>query len=125
MNLHAGVSGIIAAVNPFLTVTVQRSTGYTTNADFTRSPTFTTFTAKAQVQALSSAELAQVDGLNLQGEKIALYINGNLQGVNRPDGAGGDLVTLPDGSTWIVTILLENWNRMAGWSKCALVRQTP
>lgn len=123
MNLHQRVSGIISRVNPMLTVTVRHATGVTQNADFTRVPTYSTTTMLGQVQALTSAELAQVDGLNIQGEKLAIYVNGNLEGVSRPDNAGGDLVTLPDGSVWLVTIMLENWNRMDGWTKAAIVRQ--
>jgi len=123
VNLHQRVSGIISRVNPMLTVTVRHATGVTQNADFTRVPTYSTTTMLGQVQALTSAELAQVDGLNIQGEKLAIYVNGNLEGVSRPDNAGGDLVTLPDGSVWLVTIMLENWNRMDGWTKAAIVRQ--
>lgn len=123
MNLHQRVSGIISRVNPMLTVTVRHATGMTQNPDFTRVPTYSTTTMLGQVQALTSAELAQVDGLNIQGEKLAIYVNGNLEGVSRPDNAGGDLVTLPDGSVWLVTIMLENWNRMDGWTKAAIVRQ--
>lgn len=118
------VSGVIAAVNPFLTVTVRHSTGWTQNPDFTRVPTYSTTSMRAQVQALSSDEMQQVDSLNVQGEKLALYINGNLEGVSRPDNAGGDLVTMPDGSVWLCLATLENWNRMVGWTKVALVRQT-
>jgi len=123
VNLHQRVSGIISRVNPMLTVTVRHATGMTQNPDFTRVPTYSTTTMLGQVQALTSAELAQVDGLNIQGEKLAIYVNGNLEGVSRPDNAGGDLVTLPDGSVWLVTIMLENWNRMDGWTKAAIVRQ--
>ena len=123
MNLHQRASGVIARINPMQTVTVRRSTGFTQNADFTRTPTYANATMLGQVQALTSAELAQVDGLNLQGEKLALYVNGNLAGVSRPSNTGGDLVTLPDGSVWLVLIQLENWARMTGWTKVAIVRQ--
>lgn len=123
MNLHGRVSGIIGRVNPPQPITVRRSTGFTQNADFTRTPTYSTMSMLGQVQALTSAELAQVDGLNLQGEKLALYVNGNLAGVSRPGNTGGDLVTLPDGSVWLVLGQLENFNRTAGWTKCAIVRQ--
>jgi hypothetical protein len=123
VNLHQAVSGVIARVNPMQAITVRRSTGFTQNADFTRTPTYSTTSMLGQVQALTSAELSQVDGLNLQGEKLALYVNGNLAGVSRPDNTGGDLVTLPDGSVWLVLIPLENFNRTAGWTKVAIVRQ--
>jgi hypothetical protein len=123
VNLHQRVSGIIARVNPMQTITVRRSTGYTQNPDFTRVPTFSTTTMLGQVQALTSAELAQVDGLNLQGEKLALYVNGNLAGVSRPGNTGGDLVTLSDASVWLVVLVDEDWARMVGWTRAVIVRQ--
>lgn len=123
MNLHERVSGIISRVNPMLTITVERSTGFTKNADYTRTPTTSSTTMLGQVQALTSAELAQVDGINLQGEKLALYVNGNLAGVSRPDNTGGDRVTLPDGSVWLVLQQIENFARSADWTKVAIVRQ--
>ncbi len=123
MNLHQRVSGIIARVNPMQTVTVRHSTGWTQNADFTRVPTYSTTTMLAQIQALTAAELAQVDGLNLQGEMLAIYVNGNLEGVSRPDNAGGDLVTLADSSVWLVVKIDEDWNRMVGWTRAFMVRQ--
>jgi hypothetical protein len=123
VNLHQQVSGVIARVNPMQTITVRHSTGFTQAADYTRAPTYSTTTMLGQVQALTSAELSQVDGLNLQGEKLALYVNGTLAGVSRPDNTGGDLVTLPDSSVWLVAIPLENFSRMVGWCKVAIVRQ--
>ena len=123
MNLHQKASGVIARINPMQSITVRRSTGFTQNADFTRVPTYSTTTMLGQVQALTSAELAQVDGLNLQGEKLALYVNGNLAGVSRPANTGGDLVTLPDASVWLVVLVDEDWNRMAGWTRAIIVRQ--
>lgn len=123
MNLHGVVASAVSAVNPMLTVSLQHSTGYTSNADFTRTPTYATTTLQGQVQALTARELEQMSGLNLQGQKQAIYVNGQLEGVSRPDGAGGDLLTLPDGSVWLVGIVLEDWSRTANWSKAGIVRQ--
>jgi hypothetical protein len=123
VNLHQRVSGIIARVNPMQTITVRHSTVFTQAADYTRAPTYSTTTMLGQVQALTSAELAQVDGLNLQGEKLAIYVNGNLEGVSRPDNAGGDLITLPDASVWLVVLVDENWARTSGWTRAVIVRQ--
>lgn len=117
------VSGAIARINPFVPVTLRHPNGITKNADFTRTSIYATSTIQAQVQALTSAELSQVDGLNLQGEKLSIYANGLLEGVSRPDNTGGDLVTLPDGSVWLVILVPENWQRTAGWTKAAICRQ--
>lgn len=75
------------------------------------------------MQALSFDELKQVDGLNIQGEKRAMYVNGDFAGIQRPDNQGGDLITLPDGSKWLIVLVLENWNTTSGWTKFAVTRQ--
>jgi hypothetical protein len=123
MNLHAIVRGAVSAISPELTVTLKRSTGYTTAADGTQVPAYASTTRSAQVQSLDGMELAQVDGIGGQGEKLCLYCAGSLIGSVRADGAGGDLVILPDGSTWLVVKILEAWARVDGWTKAAITRQ--
>lgn len=124
MNLHSIVAPIIAAVNPMLTVQIQRSTGYTIGADGLGTPQYAAILpVQGQVQALTAKELAQANGIQQQGEKLAIYVNGDLLGEVRPDSVGGDILTLPDGSTWLVLQVLENWDRSAGWTKAAIVRQ--
>lgn len=124
MNLNSIVAPIVAAINPPMSVTVQQSSGSTIAADGSRVPTYLApVTLSAQVQSLTYSDLQKLDGLNIQGEKRALYLNGNWQGVIRPDGRGGDLVTLPDGSVWLTTMVLENWSLADGWVKIAITRQ--
>lgn len=99
MNLHAIVSGAIGVVNPFVPIIIQRSIGYSTSPSGKRTPTYAfPQTVFAQVQALSASELQQVDALNIQGEKRAIYINGRTDGIIREDRKGGDLITLNAGS---------------------------
>jgi hypothetical protein len=124
MNLHNIAGNYVAAVNPWLTAQYQQSTGYTTGADGTRTPSYAPAVAvQVQKQPMQYRDLVQIDGLNLNGEKAAFYVNGNWQGVARPTGRGGDLITLPNGSVWLVVMLLENWSEMDSWSKVACVLQ--
>jgi hypothetical protein len=195
MNLHSIVAPIIGAVNPLIPVTLQISVGFTTNADFTKSPAYatpgaltasvtgtvldvtaiasgvlqdgqtlsdltsdllpntiiteqltgtkggigtyslnqaqtvdseamtTSMTVIAQVQALSGRDLRQIEGLNLQGTLKTIYVNGRIAGVVRVQSKGGDLVTLPDGSVWLVSQVLEPWNATAGWTKAVIALQ--
>ena len=126
MNLHRLVKSQIGAVNPHVYATLQRSTGYATNADGTRTPTYGgTETVRVQVQALQYTDIAQSDGLNIEGERRAMYIEGNWEGVVRADQRGGDLITLPDGTNWLVAMVLENWGGRDGWVKVACTRQNP
>lgn len=121
MDLHGLARGAISAVNPFVLATVQISTGSTQNADGGRTPTYTTFNnVSVQVQALSYKDLAQVEGLNLNGTRRAIYVSGELDGVVRSLGKGGDLITLPDGSVYLVAMVLEQW---PDWAKVAATLQ--
>ena len=77
----------------------------------------------AQVQPLSGGDLRHMDALNLQGSHRAIYIGGPLAGGVRVGVKGGDIVTLPDGSVYLVTQPLEPWYGTAGWSKAAMTLQ--
>jgi len=124
VNLHGIAAPYIAAVNPMITVTWKKSTGSVQNDDFTRTPSYQTVNGVlAQRQALTYKDLQQLDGININGEACALYVNGDAVGVLRPDGKGGDLFLMPDESVWLAVHVLENWNATAGWTKVAVVKQ--
>jgi hypothetical protein len=125
LNLHGIVSSYIAAINPFITGQVQISTGSVTNADGSITPQYSAAIQNVplQVQAMSGQELRQVEGLNLQSVPRAVYLCGHIQGLNRPFGKGGDLLTF-NGATWLVAAVIEPWDA-AGWTKIAVVEQMP
>jgi hypothetical protein len=124
MNLHQIASGAIGAINPFVLGTIKVSTGYTTAADGSRVSTYTPFTGVSmQVQALTWKDLQQVDGLNLNGTRRAIYMNGRADGVVRSLLKGGDLIALtngPNAGTWLVALVLEQW---PDWCKVAVTLQ--
>jgi hypothetical protein len=110
-----------SVINAPVLVTIKRSTGYTTNGDGSRVPSYTTITGiKADVQPMTNQDLHQVEGLNMGGEKSAMYLSGELLGVLRADQTGGDIVEFPDGKKYLVVLVLEQWNN---WVKVAVVRQ--
>ena len=120
MNLHAIANPVITAVNPNYPVTVSISTGWTSNPDGTRVPTYNVVQAMGQVQALSFRDIQQIAGLNLQGTRKAIYLYGEVDGLQRSTNQGGDLITLPDGSIWLVAMVLEQW---PDWCKVAVTLQ--
>lgn len=121
MNLHGIVSGAIATVNPFVPISIQLSTGQTTNADGSRTPSYADpIIASAQVQELTSRDLSQLQGLNLQMSQKAIYISGTLNGVVRVTREGGDLITFEDGTVWLTTTVLEQW---PDWVKVSVTLQ--
>ena len=121
MNMHGIVAGKIAAVNPFQNVQVQLSAGYTTASDGSRAPSYQLpIVVPAQVQELTTQDLRQLDGLNIQGSMRSIYFPGTVSGVMRFAQTGGDLVTTQDGNVWLTTAVLENW---PDWCKVSVTLQ--
>lgn len=121
MNLHAIVAGAIDAVNPRERMTIERSTGYTTAPSGARTPAYDPpRQVLGQVQSLTFGDLRQVEGLNLDGTKRAIYLEGHWEGLVRSESKGGDLITRQDGTVWLVAMVLEQWR---GWTKVAVTQQ--
>lgn len=125
MNLHALVSGYIGAVNPFITAVVQSSTGYTTGPTGSRTPTYAISQVQIQRQELTYNDLVKLDGLNIQGERRKIYVNGFYAGVIRADQKGGDIFTFPEfpggpSRSWLVAFVFEAW---PDWCSLALTLQ--
>lgn len=126
MNLHKLVRNQISAVNPDVPAVLFASRGSIQNADGTRTPQYAPpVTVRVQMQSLQYNDIAQTSGLEIEGERRALYISGNWEGIVRADNRGGDLVQLADGSNWLVAMVLENWGFERGWVKVAATRQNP
>lgn len=83
----------------------------------------TAMTLFVQEQPLTGGNLRHMDALNLQGSHRALYVNNNLRGAVRVALKGGDVVTLANGSVWLVTQVLEPFFDSAGWQKVAITLQ--
>jgi len=120
MDLRSLANAVSGTVNPNVTVTVLRSTGYTIGAGKRQVPSYATpVIGPAQIQALDAQDLKQLDGLNITGTIRAIYLRGALAGVVRPDGQGGDIVQW-SGKNWLVVKVLEAWPT---WTKAAIVLQ--
>ena len=121
MNLHQIVSGAVGTVNNFEQLSIQVSTGNSVGADGKQTPTYAApVTAYGQVQPLQFRDIQQLDGLNLQGTRRKIYIDGHVYGLVRPANKGGDLITTPSGLVWLVAMVLEHW---PAWTCCAVTLQ--
>ena len=121
MNLNNLVAGAIASVNPDVMLSIQVSTGTTQNAQFQLVPSYAApVSVPGQVQPMTWKDIQQTDGLNLQGVKRAIYINGHVHGLIRAKNKGGDLITDPNGNVWLVTTELEEW---PNWCRVAVILQ--
>lgn len=121
MNLNSIAAGAVGAVNPQTKAMLSISAGYVTSPDGTQVPAYLRPKGvMLQVQALTGKDLAQLDNLNIQGSTQAVYVNGDVEGVVKPDGKGGDLLVF-NHQIWLTTAVLERWGQ---WVKIAVIRQT-
>ncbi|HDT4930479.1 TPA: hypothetical protein QHR04_004485 [Enterobacter kobei] len=108
MNLHQIVRGAITTVNPDVPGVLKVNSGFTTAPGGKRVQSYTDVDVMAQMQELSSTDLKQVDAINVQGILQSVYLNGNFNGINRPNQKGGDILTV-DGQEWLVVKVPELW----------------
>jgi hypothetical protein len=129
VNLHAIAAPLIGVINPLVAVTVAFSLGtYTQNPDRSYITNYSTPVAmQAQVQPLGFRDLMQTEGLNLQGTRFGIYVNGTPQAIVRFTQKGGDLITLvsagygyPAGTVFLTAMVLETYGV---WSKLAATLQ--
>lgn len=106
MNLHQIVRGAITTVNPDVPGVLKVNSGFTTSPGGKRVQSYTDVDVIVQMQSLSSTDLKQVDAINVQGILQSAYLNGNFNGINRPEQQGGDMLIV-DGKTWLVVKVAE------------------
>jgi hypothetical protein len=121
MNLHGIVGPLVSAVNPATLCYIRRSEGSFTKPDGTRVAKFSDpIPVRCQIQSMQYNDLYQLDGLNIQGLKRKIYMNGHWEGLVRTDRKGGDLIEMPDSSFWLVVLVLEHWPQ---WTSVAVTLQ--
>lgn len=133
MNLHAIAAPIVAVVTGAVTATWMRSTGYVydPSGNGARVPSYDSTAVDIRVQALEGDDLTLLDSLNIQGIKRKIYMNGNVEGVDRAGKGGGDLIVFGTdagtpaalrGTTWLARLVLETWDA-SGWCCVAVTKQ--
>lgn len=119
MNLHAIVNGAISAINPNVIGTLYVSAGASINADYSTTPTFTAYpNTTFQVQAVSGVGtdgpiLQHLDFMNIQGTLRSVWAFGDVEGLDRNAGKGGDVLFMLN-QWWLVVQLVETWDT-DGW----------
>lgn len=125
MNLRKIANSVTKSVNPNISATWKRSTGYTTLDDGTRVPTVVSSSLRCNAQPVPS-KLRHLDNLNVAGVLRSVYCYPpDIMGVVRPDVRGGDFLEFAQvlGETaqkWKVLEVVESWPT---WSHVVVVLQ--
>lgn len=128
LNLNAIARQFTRAVSPPIFGTIYVSGGQAVIApDGTQTPTWCAFPGVSfDVQPLSGGQLRHVDALNIQGTLRSVYLNGNVEGLDRPAGKGGDVFwfdsPLLGPRYWLVTEVSEPWDS-DGWVRVIVTMQ--
>lgn len=125
MNLHSMVRGAITTVNPDITGTLKRSTGYTTAPNGKQVPAYSFTPGQIQVQALSATDLKHLESLNIQSVQHKVYMYGDWGGPIRADSTGGDVLAFPAPRStaikdWKIVTVFEIW---PDWCAVGVVQQ--
>lgn len=118
MNIYGLVNNAVQIVNSNTSAVWKMSTGYETQGDGSRVPSYKEIPVSAQIQASTGETLKQIEGLNVTGVVRSIYIQGNVQGIVRSDERGGDLLIFPqtperNAQTWKVVTVVETWSTWA------------
>lgn len=108
MNLRGIANRATSTINPNVSGVFQVNTGFTTLPGGKRVPSYNSVDVTVQLQELSSTDLRQVDSVNIQGILRSAYLNGNFNGVNRPEQKGGDILMIGE-EKWLVVKVPELW----------------
>lgn len=120
MDLRSMANSSTSIINSNVLVTVYQSIGYSIESGAKQIPTYSNgITGYAQIQAMDSEELKQLDGLNIQGVVRQIYLRGLLAGVIRPNQVGGDLIRIKN-QNWLVIKVMETW---PDWTRAVIVLQ--
>lgn len=131
-NLHGLVRGAINSVNPDIAVAWIVSTGATVDEAGKITPGYAApVNLKAQVQAVSGADLRKYQFLQGQGVFRAVYMYANPDAINRLESKGGDLLQFPQYPTgpvrtWLVVKVDEPWtagNGSLAWCRVIVALQ--
>jgi len=125
VNLRRVANSVTTAINPNVVCEHWRSTGSATTDSFKREPTYAKAPIAVQVQAMDDEDLKQMDSLNIQGVHRKIFANRQVAAAIRVAEKGGDLLVfeagvLPEGTTWLVTHMLERW---PNWDTFAITLQ--
>ena len=128
MNLHARARGAVQTLHSEETVTLYQASGQANNQGVI-SPTYEAAqTVQAQIQSLSTDELANVENVAQTGQVRKAYLFGPPvtslipQGIVRPLARSGDMLQCADGTWWLVTGMMEDFSA-SGWVCVQITQQ--
>ena len=109
MNLRQIANNAITSINPNIPAILKKYAGETIGPGRKPIPSYLPDqNVTIQLQPISRGDMQLVDGLNIQGLAIVIYVNGNYFSVQRELEQGGDIFVI-NGEQWLVVEPIELW----------------
>lgn len=113
-------------VNPNRMVTLEVNQGYAVNEYGEQVAAFLSDEVEIQSQSLLNSDKSLLDGINLQGEYITIYVYGAVDGIRRWIQKGSSRFIFPaygesDPVVWNVEMVAESWPT---WTRVIACRQS-
>lgn len=99
------------------------SLNHTYAAPVTSEAMTTSLIVNAQVQPVTWRDLQQLEGLNLNGTRVKIYLYGEIDAIVRSTNKGGDLITIATGVNRGVYLVAQTIEQFPDWCSCACTLQ--
>lgn len=120
INIRGIANHAIQAINADMPATLQLCTGYVVNDAGKQTSTYDLQQVTVQVQSATSDDLNLMNNLNMdKGTYRSIYIKGNIDGINRTQGKGADMLVF-NNQTWKIVQVIESWSN---WCRVLVCRQ--
>jgi hypothetical protein len=116
-SVPSGASGVLTGAGSYWSVNQPQTVALEAMA--------TSLTLQAQIQPMAWKDIQQLEGLNIEGVRWKVFLNGQIDGLVRRERKGGDLIIIPRGhrhaGQWLCVQVLEQW---PDWVSAAITLQS-
>lgn len=127
INLHGVVRGIITSVYPDEAITLYQADGQQNVKGVIKAMYKAPQAVKGNIQPLDTQTLAHLERIGDTKASMNAFLYSDpaspVKGTQRlPTMRGGDIIQRSDGTYWLITSLIEDWNAV-GWCNVGITQQ--
>lgn len=123
MNIRKMANTITKLVHPNETLTIYKANGQVNDHGTVKPIYQSTITMQGNIQSLDTNTLKHLEAIGDTKASQQAFLDFPLSSTTRtPTPSGGDILQRSDGSWWLVTSVIEDWNA-DGWCNVGIVQQ--
>lgn len=123
MNLRALANALTGIVHPNETITLYKANGQVNTKGIVKAIYLAPITLLGNIQPLDANTLKHLEAIGDTAATSQAFLNYPVNSTQRvPNTSGGDILKRSDGTYWLVTSVLEDWND-DGWCNVGITLQ--